>query len=220
MGKRDIDFRWADAEQASSRLRETFVLYGDDVFYVSRIEPNANGGLSARGHFPLSKKNATYPLEDENFHGFRKLPPLGWSNLVGADKPMAVYMRRIPARSNGHGLKNSRVSVYGMEKDGWGPSRGYDYNTVTADQGYKEMMSGIFPTPSEIMENLRVPSVVAFSRLYAIRRNQLGEFTLYRRGDFVGSLSSGEITIGKGSEWCREELEETIPRDEIIVKVR
>lgn len=212
MGKRlkDTDFRWADAEQASSRLRGTYVMYDDDVFYINRVHAPSTG-LAAEGQHIRTGKGASYPLDDPNFHGFRKLPPLGWVNLCGVDRPTAMYLRRLPARSNPHGLKNGRISCHELVKGSWNPSRSHDFSGIVKDRGYRMGLDGDYPTPAEIMEKLRVPTTVAFSRLFAISRNLEGEFSLYRRADRVGSLREGEIVVGKGTEWCKEELESTLP---------
>ena len=217
--EKDADFRWADADQASNRLRDSYVLYGNDVFYVAEIR-RGHDGLMVYGTIMKSGKNAEFPIYDEFFHGFRKLPPLGWINLAKVPEPTAVFTRRIPQRSNGHGLRDNRVSVQEMREGALSRSPRFGYNAIVKDPGYEDMILGNFPSASEIIERLKTPSVVAFSKRYAIRRTILGEFYLYRNADLVGAIGNGEVVVPKTTSWCKEELAEVVPEEELKIVVR
>lgn len=197
---------WEDIQQASERLTGTYVMYGDDPAYVERVETR-DDGPSARLLFP--NDTAVWKLlADEAFNDFHKLPPLGYVNVVGYGRPMAVLMARIPERSRSHGLKDNRIAVHDLTDKGLVSSHTFSLTSVLRDKGYKYRISNIYPTVSEIIEKLPDGCSAAFDSKYAVVKDSFGLLRLYRRNAAIGLLDTAGIRLNRLSVFYREEIQE------------
>lgn len=197
---------WEDVAQAVDRLTGTYVMYGDDAVYVDRVEARPDGP-SARISFP-GGGSAWKLLTDDAFHDFHKLPPMGYVNVVGAGKPMAVLLTRYPERSRSHGIKSGKVAVADLTDKGLVGSRIFDFASVVRDKGYSYRIAGIYPSISEIVEKLEEGCSAAFDSKYAVVKDSFGLLRLFRRNAPVGLLNENGLHLSKTAMFYREEISE------------
>lgn len=198
------DIFWENIEQARDRLIGTYILHGDTPVCVESI--SATGTCTVSDPFELGLKE--FPLSDPQFHRFHKLPSMGFVNLVGFKRPLAVFLKRIPERSRSHGIKPGKVTVLGLTAGDFRRSEGINYNAVLSDKGYKECIKGNFPNPKEICDFLSYGESAAFSSKYAILRDTFGMFWLFRGDKRIGLLLDQKLSLSKTTECFAEELKE------------
>jgi hypothetical protein len=202
---------WEDVQQAQDRLSGTYVLHGDKVVFVERCE-NRDRLPSARCLDTIASSTAWYPLTDEAFHDFHKLPPLGYVNITRTGYPHAVLLQRLPERSRSHGLKTNRISVSGLVGPGLAPSA-YNYDHIVVDKGYGMAIRGEYPTAKEILDNLDEDTSAAFSPSYAISRDSFGILRLFRKQLMIGVIDEEVVKFARTTDCYREELQQTTTFD-------
>lgn len=196
---------WTDSQQASERLTNTFILYGDSPSYVDGVRGNGERSTAVIRTFP---DGATHEklLSDPLFHRFRKLPPTGWMNCLS--EGAAVYTERRPVRSRQHGLSRQNVRAAWIHSErgelNWGD---FNYESLAKDDGYKAAVVGDFPTLAQVFDNLRERGVMAISTKYAVFRDPLGIRWLYRNNEKIGMFSDANSLMVAGTfKYLKEEL--------------
>lgn len=196
---------WEDVVQAGERLTGTYIMYGDEPVKVQAVESRAEGPSATIENVKTGSRTRKL-LSDPKFHDFHKLPPLGYINLIGFKKPVAVYTKRIPERSRSHGLRDNRVTVSLLDQNGLGTTFGINLASVLSDDGYKHRVEGFYPTAEEIVENLPEDCSAAFSPTYAIYKDAYGLFRLFRREGMVGLISHRGLRLTRETACYQEEL--------------
>lgn len=198
---------WEDVNQANERLANTYVMYGDDIYHIDRCE-NASGTPSAYAADPIHGNYRFISLEDDAWHNFHKLPPMGYVNVMSYGFPMAVLLTRLPERSRSHGIKANRVSVAHLAG---GAIAGSPINFVhiVNDSGYRDNIRGAYPTARQILDNLDEGQSAAFHPSYAISKDDFGIFRLFRKHLMVGVIEDSSVRYTKVTDCYREELEQT-----------
>lgn len=183
------DIFWTDATQARERLTNTVVLYnGEPVIIIDVLNGEDFDDRVPRAYMDYCGKDGKPErkrLDSPKFNKFRDLPPLGWLN---DGKYGAVLLERKAARSRAHGLCDTNVFVRHFLKD-------YGYDLCRMDGGWKrfyttegfiESCKDVFPTLEEVLLNVKENSGIAFSRKFAVYRDDLGLRWLYRNEQRIG----------------------------------
>ena len=195
-------FTWADAAQAEERLRDTFIMYGDSPLYVT-----ATSATLVKGELLRTRESITKPVTDPAFFNFRKLPPLGWVNLLDLPSPKAMFARRNPVVSRRHGYYNENVVVREIRNNN--PERtDYGIGTVIQNRGYLNLLDNDYPSVLEILEKTPKGTTVAFSRKFAIYKDNAGLSYLYRNLDQIGLVSRGSLYVFPDTACFTDELKE------------
>jgi hypothetical protein len=198
---------WEDVAQASERLVGTYILYGNQVYYVGSVDIK-DRVPSARLTDMATGGTTWKDLADEGFHDFHKLPPLGYVNLVNTGYPQAALLTRIPERSRLHGLRANRIAVAFVSGASVGPAP-INYENIVVDKGYQLSIDKQFPSAKQILENIDERQSAAFSPSYAISKDEFGVFRLWRRNLLVAIINEENVSFSKTTDCYREELDQT-----------
>lgn len=199
---------WEDAQQASERLTNTYVLHGDTPFFVQTVSPGDGETPSAIGRaYPL-EKSEIHNLDDPAFHRFRKLPPVGWVNCERYSE--GLYLERRPIRSRVHGLNDNNVRVGFIPDQAVRLSFGdFSFESVVKDPAYAQCCVGEYPSLEETLSCIRSGTTIAISNKYAVKRDSEGLRWLYRLSERVGLFSgNASLLLANSSAYLREELVE------------
>lgn len=199
----DKTFKWADATQAAERLQGTFGLYGNDPVYFREIGRSVVIIKNYRSQEEVQKK-----LDDPLFHGFRKLPPLGWMNVVGKGTPYAVFMKRVPIRGRRHGLYSDNVTVQEVQTNTVIRSPSMSFSNAIANRGYLDLLDGSYPSFEMVLEKTPKGVAVAFSRKLAIFKDYGGLAFLYRNAEQIGLISKSSLYVFPETKFYLDELSE------------
>lgn len=201
--KKNKPFVWADAAQAEERLLNTFVLYGNSPLYVT-----VTSSKLVKGELSRSLEGVTKEITDPLFFNFRKLPPLGWVNLLDRPSPKAVFLRRIPTVSRRHGYTTENVVIREIRNNSAERAE-ESLSSVFTNRGYHDGMDNNFPTALEILEKAPKGTAVAFSRKFAIAKDNAGLSYLYRNLDQVGLISKDALYVFPDTVCFRDEIQES-----------
>lgn len=198
---------WTDAVQAQERLASTVVLYGQYPFYVTGVQPMGADVIAVGTKYTEDGgKNANIKLSDPEFHRFRKLPPLGWSNSV-ANKT-GVYFERFPVRSRMHGLSHHNVRARLVATNGDIYNSDERYGQLATDPGYIETCLGKLPELREVTQVIRPGTSIAISSKYAVFRDITGLRWLYRETEKIGMFVGADtLMLLENKSYLREELQ-------------
>lgn len=196
-------FQWADQQQAVERLQGTYLMYGDDPVYFREIGRSAFHIKNYRKGVEESVKPS-----DPAFHGFRKLPPLGWMNVRKGAAPYAVYLKRIPIRGRRHGLTNDSVSVQEVQGNTVIRSASLSFSHAIANPGYLDLVDRVYPSFEDTLEKTPKGSAVAFSRKLAIYKDYGGLSFLYRNAEQIGLISKASLYVFPETKFYVDELSE------------
>ena len=206
------DIFWTDTNQARERLSNTVVMYDGEPVYILDIYsgddfddrvPRAYLTYCSAPNDPPKRKR----LDSPKFNKFRDLPSLGYLNCP---KYGAVFLERRAARSRLHGLCDTNVSVQYFGRDG----NTYDlrrmdggwklYYTTT---GFLESCKDAFPTLEEVLLNIKENTSIAFSRKFAVYRDELGLRWLYRNEQRIGLFPNAKsLCLISKFKFYREEI--------------
>lgn len=170
----------------------------------------------------------TYPvfLDDPDLD-YRSLGSrLGYMNLTDYNgKPYneAVYLMRQPKRSSQYtqGLSKQNVYVIGCRGNGspeLPPTGLLEFNEkiyAKKSEELSRMLNGVYPSVAEVREMLSDPTVIskAFSRIWAIQRDEVGPFNLLYKSIRVGySEDLTKFTVSERYRFHKDDLMRQIAR--------
>ena len=190
---------WHNNDQARQRLAGTAVMFGDDpVLFNGDVLENCSVRNIRTG------KTMAVNLNDDAFANFRRLPKVGFVNYPGG----LFHLRRIPVRTQVHGLCRTNVKVLG-----WSVNRFRNdvanFNTVIDKYGkyYAEACREEFPSFAEAIQYVSREQPVAFSDRHAVVMLPGGDKSLIRDDDSIGVVTSdGTCLLPKRNLCYREEL--------------
>lgn len=223
-----------DFDQAQTHINGRLVTFNNVGKKVSRILLPENPGDKARVELKhpaagmiLKRGNAPVvdnapvivDIDDAGFDSFR-FNPLGWSNLE--DGATLLELRPIRQTRRGYGDENVGVYRFPDNHNGWieRPDNVF-VPGLFAEEGFNEMLGGIYPTFEDAVATLLVTegAAVAVSPLLCIQSDQDGHVWLWRYGDRIGYVPDA-ITVRLGKRWrfLQEELQEcgTIPNGVVV----
>ncbi len=193
---------WTDINQARDRLNNTYLMLGKDPVYIRDF--SSTGEVYVHNYRLGGKPAEPVPLEA--FGDFRKLPPLGWINLLGKDVPDAVYAERVPLINRSHGLRGDGVAVFQFEGGVLDYTRNHSLGTILADKGYLLTVDGDYPTIEDVVENIPPNCTTAVSRKLAVASGSDGLSWLYRRRERLGFFTKNSLRIFPTLSFYRDEL--------------
>ena len=205
------DIFWTDTIQARERLTNTVVMYdGEPVLVLDILSGEDYDDGVPRAHIQYCAKMTENPqrkrLDSPKFNKFRDLPPLGYLN---SPKYGAVFMERRATRSRLHGLCDSNVGVlYFRKETGYELYRfdgGWKY--FYSSEAFVESCQDVFPTLEEVLLNIKECSAIAFSRKFAVYRDELGLRWLYRNEQRIGLFPNAKsLCLISKYKFYREEI--------------
>ena len=221
MAKSDIF--WTDATQAQERLVSTVILYDNEPVYVDGIVqanrdddsptiPRAQ--IRQCGVAKLSVKSSRKILNSPKFERFRKLPNIGWLNMVANPKTGPLFVSRRPvAGSRLHGLANANIRVENFVVNGdnfFLDGGGYNLGNIMYDQGFCDMHHGRYPTLAAVLANIKEGTGIAYSLDFCVWRDAVGIRWLFHKTNKVG-IFTGVDTLNLFTKFSY--LRETIMDD-------
>lgn len=221
MAKSDIF--WTDATQAQERLASTVILYDNEPVYVDGIVaanreddnptiPRAQ--IRQCGVAKSSIKSSRKILNSPKFERFRKLPNIGWMNMVANPKTGPLFVSRRPvAGSRLHGLANANIRVENFVVNGdnfFLDGGGYNLGNIMYDQGFCDMHHGRYPTLAAVLANIKEGTGIAYSRDFCVWRDAVGIRWLFHKTNKVG-IFTGVDTLNLFTKFSY--LRETIMED-------
>jgi hypothetical protein len=142
------------------------------------------------------------------FNRFRPFP-LGMCNIGNG----VTYLERQPNRKTEQGLIRTMIAqrrISAMSSGGKTPS-----NIDMLSIEFRETLMGHYPTAQECLKEFEDPTVsneaVAFHRNFALVRGPIGMLFLAYKGDVVGILPNGDLSViklGKEFRHVKESVEE------------
>lgn len=196
---------WTDYAQAKDRVEGSFVMLNDDPVYI-RAVGSAKVPLVAYDNLRTGARESSTSIAD--FGDFRRLPPLGWVNLINTGRPMAAYLRREPIRGRKHGLSPDSVSIRIFSRDTLIITRDHHINDIFRDPGYCQGLDGDYPSFDDVYEKTPQGTGVAVSRKLLIYHDDNGMRWLYRHRERVGFVSKGKIQVFASKAYHLEDLRE------------
>lgn len=209
-----LAIKYESLEDARLRLKNTVVLYDGEPVFIRNIEPSRSekDGIF-RIHadaLPLNRPGQI-PDEDEDedwidaakkadlrkfisSKNFDIAPfKMGYVNL----KKGAVFCSRVPRRQQKQGLSLESYSAVGL-----------DWGAFVQSKEAVDMIKGRYPTLDQAKALLNKSPLVAFSREFAIAKDEILEdmFILYYKGSKVGVFLDGKVTLGKKYTCLKETL--------------
>lgn len=202
------DLFWENSQQASERLNGCCVLYEDKPVFIRGVRVTRDDLAIADLTVYPSGEQMSHNLADERFHKFRKLPPLGWTNLSEGGK--ALYLRRRIRRSTRHGLCSDNLILSAAEPCSPLEDISFPFNRVISSQGFADSCKAKYPTLGETLETIKEGSFVALSKDFALCKSKEGLYGLYFKDRFCGTLSdAASLTLFKKYSYLREILQES-----------
>lgn len=189
---------WHNLEQARQRLSGSIVMYGNKPVRFSDIDDE-----DTRVRDIETGKVITVSLSDEAFNDFRNVPGTGYVNVPG----YVAFLRRIPVRSQTHGLCRSNVRVT-VPVEGTFRTDQMNLDTVVTNYGtfFAEACRDEYPTFSQAVDLSSETQPIAFSKKYAVVFVK-GIRTLCRDEDSIGVVTTdGTCLLNKKALCFREEL--------------
>lgn len=218
-----LAIKYESLEDARLRLKNTVVLYDGEPVFIRNIEPSRSekDGIF-RIHADALPLNGPGQIhnEDEDWDegvavdvgdwidaakkaDLRKfissknfdIAPfkMGYVNL----KKGAVFCSRVPRRQQKQGLSLESYSAVGL-----------DWGAFVQSKEAVDMIKGRYPTLDQAKALLNKSPLVAFSREFAIAKDEILEdmFILYYKGSKVGVFLDGKVTLGKKYTCLKETL--------------
>jgi hypothetical protein len=127
--------------------------------------------------------------------------PAGFVNKANGK---LAYVQRMPRRRWKHGLHPDNVKVTRQERH------------IVYTAAFGRTVMGNYPTEGNALQQVRgkIRQGMAFSREYAIDRNELGIPILRYRGEMVGWYEKDGVVLGDGWQFLREEFNDIKDRRE------
>lgn len=205
------DIFWTDTTQARERLANTVVMYdGEPVIILDILNGDDFDDRVPRAYMNYCSKLADTPqrkrLDSPKFNKFRDLPPLGFLNCP---KYGAVLLERRAARSRLHGLCDTNVACWFFSKEHGYEMRRMDggWKRYYTSEGFIESCKDVFPTLEEVLLNIKEVSSIAFSRKFAVYRDELGLRWLYRNEQRIGLFPNAKsLCLISKFKFYREEI--------------
>lgn len=193
------DIFWTDIYQAQERLTNTVILYDNDPVYVEGIfgaNRDDENPKIPRAHIRqcgLQKKASTASrkiLNSPKFERFRRLPNIGWMNMVSNPKTGPLFISRRPvAGSRLHGLANANIRIEAFVVNGdnfYLDVNGYNLGNIMYDEGFCDMHHGRYPTLGAILANIKEGTGIAYSLDFCVWRDAVGIRWLFHKTNRVG----------------------------------
>lgn len=203
------DFFWTDINQAVERLTQTVVMYDGEPVFIREVLLDSNPP-KASVYFFTDGSTKTKLLSSPKFNRFRTLPALGWMNPVDTKKIgiNAMFMNRRVISTRSHGLSSNNVVVYCLMKDSNEFSSGrLAFNNVYDDPGFLHIQTNQYPTLASTLQKIEDSSVIAYSPLFAVFRDNRGIRWLYRNLEPVGIFTGADtLNLLQKYSYLREEI--------------
>lgn len=206
------DIFWTDTTQARERLNNTVVMYdGKPVIVLDVLDGGDFADRIPRAYIQycdpaLAGEPQRKKLNSPKFNKFRDIPPLGWLNCP---KNGAMFLERKATRSRLHGLCESNVTCWTFHSEG-------SYELYRYEGGWKrtypttafiESCNDVFPSLEEILLVIKENSSIAFSRKFAVYRDDLGLRWLYRNEQRIGLFPNAKsLCLISKFKFYREEI--------------
>lgn len=214
---------WTDHVQAQERLASTVILYDNEPVYVDGIV-GANAGddnpsipraqIRPCGVAKASAKSSRKILNSPKFERFRRLPNIGWMNMVANPKVGPLFVSRRPvAGSRLHGLANPNIRVENFVINGdnfFLDGGGYNLQNIMYDVGFSDMHHGRYPTLAAVLANIKEGTGIAYSLDFCVWRDAVGIRWLFHKTNKVG-IFTGVDTLNLFTKFSY--LRETIMDD-------
>lgn len=174
-------------EDISGRLEGTIIRYGDDPVLVTGHED-----FNIFIKFLDGTKREIVSIKDKNLN-FKSIP-LGYVNYKGG----AYYLQRVPERRWKHGI--SRAGIYSVTKNA--PT---DY---LLGKPLVSTVKNIYCSYDRALIEIEKPSInsIAFNRILAIKKEDLGNKKLNYKGVEVGYFERERVILGKEYTHLKEHL--------------
>lgn len=196
---RRTEIFWTDIHQAQERLTGTVILYDNEPVFVDGIVNASASDTSpsipraAIRQLGVSKglgKGQRKILNSPKFERFRRLPNLGWMNMVSNPKVGPLFVSRRPvAGSRLHGLANANVRVENFvisPENFYLDGGGYSLTNIIYDEGFCDMHHGRYPSLAAILTNIKEGSGIAYSRDFCVWRDNVGIRWLFHKSNKIG----------------------------------
>lgn len=206
-----LAIKYESLEDARLRLKNTVVLYDGDPVFIRNIEPSRS---EKDGIFRIHADALPLNVDEDGIEvgdwieaakkaGLRKfissknfdIAPfkMGYVNL----RKGAVFCSRLPRRQQKQGLSAESYSGIGL-----------DWANFVRSSEVVDMIKGRYPTFEQAKALLNKSPLVAFSREFAIARDEILEdmFVLYYKGSKVGVFLGDKVTLGKKYTCLKETL--------------
>lgn len=208
------DYFWTDLDQAQQRLNNSVVLYDDQPVYIEEIRGGYEDNVPRAFINPCDDQSVrkSKMLNSPKFKKFRELPKLGWMNSVNP-KVDAVYLSRRTSTTRVHGLNAENVIVQNFQKTPGVNAKlaggVYTFRNFNFDKGFCDAHNNVFPSLEKILDKIPENAAIAYSRLFAVVRDNDGIRWLYRGPEKVG-IFTGVDTLNLLSKhaYLREEIME------------
>jgi hypothetical protein len=194
---------WTDDAQAAERIKDTYVMFGNDIVEVNQVL----GGV-AEYRVADTRVFGRSLLRDAGWHRFRKLPPLGWMNTAAAKgKVQAVYLRRSAQRTRQHGLSSNNVIAYQIYDTGVvDRCRTQNIGTVYGSGLYR--LKDHYPPLRQLFPLLQEGQSIAISDKYCVFRDTESLTWLFRKRKRIGLIpDTGTLLLLRSQKFYREEIE-------------
>lgn len=211
-------------DQARQRLEQTIVLYDGRGHYLHNVGSEEGVQKAYVGELPwdftkAKQKFKGIPLDDPAFNKFQPFE-LGFVNLFDSDSGITndfntLFVFRRPIRSGARqGLSRDAVDGKYLQGSFRAGSRleGLDlFNQLAPCKSFADMLAGIYPSFTEVLDNLIPQSSIAFARNYALLTDKDGLVWVYRQLERIGLVNnkSKEFFLFSAKKFLREEIQES-----------
>lgn len=206
------DIFWTDIEQARVRLLGTIVLYKDLPVYVQDITRGQGLANPRTPRILISDVEDTTKmvrkrLDSPHFNKFRSLPSLGWINRR---QGQAVFVERLPARIQQHGISQQNTRVHHFNGDlALLDSGRPDISQTFFNKYFKMSHQGLFPSLESILNNIQEGNAIAFNRDCCVTRDELGMRWLYHKTRKVGMFPGADtVVLANKFSYLRDTLQD------------
>lgn len=190
---------WDTVNDAQMRIGGCVIKYRDDFWKVMEVDWKAMD--VDRGHRGVgltlvnieTKEVASVGVDDKEI-SYKPLRT-GYCNL----RDRVSYVQRVPVRRWKHGLHINNLECDEARKEAF-----------MSTKAFSAMLRGDYPSFEKAIGLVENRKAIAFHRLYALERGNLGLVWLAYRGYRVGWLERDAIRLGDDYKFLREELDEVI----------
>lgn len=195
--------KYENGADANQQIGGCVVMYDDKPVLVSECFDRDADILANISFLPHRRDLLTISLFDPKFDAKSMGRRLGYVNTFGEFG--AYFLTRIPSRQYKQGLHANNVNVPDPIRRQW------NFNHIRIRPEFTDTLMGVYPTFEEartrLMANPDIKSI-AFSRYFAIERDELGFFLVFYRGDRVAWGEPNSFKIPSHYDYLKEVMQE------------
>ena len=192
-------------DEAQRRLMGTIVTYDGQPVQITDVSAHPDGVM--RVHFmawPFDGRDGTV-RKKINSSLFKRFvtPPLGFCNYFSPRSANCFWTERVSARTQRQGLYSDTFNCAALQSGDRA-----NYATIVASDGFREMVTGEYPTYADALARLVPNSSIAVDRNFAVAKSAGSYVFLYHRREEVGIVLRDSLYLRNDRQHMLESIVE------------